>query len=279
MNIIVKPNTKKIKDYINAGCNAFILCLENFSCFTKVTFSLDDISKIISNNDVSVYVSIDKHIFNEDLDDLRKVLLKLNDMNIKGLFFYDLSILKLKKDLKLKFDLIWSPNFLVTNYKTCNFYHDLGVSGVTISNCILASDIEKILSNVNFKCFVWAFGYQLMSVSDRNLVSNYFSEVKEKNSRNKHYMIEDDRKFEIVETDICTFTLSDKIFDISLYLEKLKKYAPYLILDEISVAHNKFLSVLKLYNLDLVSPKEIESIVGKTSTYFLNTNTIVKVKR
>ena len=210
---------------------------------------------------------------------MKKALTQLNDIKIKGLMFYDVSIVKLKKDLNLNFDIIWSPNFLVTNYKTCNFYKDLGASSVVISNCILFSDIEKILSNVSFKCFINAFGYQLMSLSDRNLVSNYFEEIKEKDNGKKHYMIEGKRKFEIVEDNNVTFTLSDKIFDISSYVEELKKYDPYFILDEISISHNKFLDVVRLYSKDLIDPKDVKEIVGDVSLGFLNTNTIVKVKK
>lgn len=278
MKVVVKVNTKNIKDYINAGCNAFIFCLKNLSSFTKESFSIKEISDIKHKyKDLDIYVSIDKHIFNRDISYLKDCLKELDFLDIKGIMFYDLSILQLKQELNLKTDLIWAPNFLVTNYKTCNFYQKLGVSSVVISNCILLSDIEKILKNVKFSCFINAFGYQLMSLSDRKLVSNYFKEIKETDNKKNHYMKENGRKFEIVENENCTFTLSDKVFDISSCIKSLNKYNPNLILDEISIPHTKFIKILKIY-LNNPKKEEIEKVI-KTDLMFLNTNTIVRVKK
>ena len=60
---------------------------------------------------------------------------------------------------------------------------------------------------------------------------------------------------------------------VYLYLDKIKKYDPYLILDEISIPHSKFLKVLDRY----LKEKDIEGIVT-TSNKFLDVDTIVKVK-
>ena len=44
---------------------------------------------------------MNKNFFNSDLIDLEDMLNKLNDINIKGVIFYDIAILKLKRDSTL----------------------------------------------------------------------------------------------------------------------------------------------------------------------------------
>ena len=272
MKVVVKPSTKNINDYIKKGANIFLLSLKDLSSFASVFFSHEEIIKIYDKYNVDIYLNIDKHMHNKDIDNL-KIKLKSLEGSIKGVIFYDLSVLEIVKEEQLNIDLIWGPNFLVTNYETCNFYNHLGVKSVVISNTILFKDIENILKNVKFKCFINSFGYQLMSLSDRKLVSNYYKEIKEEYTNKKHYMIEKGNKYEIVENENCTFTLSNEIFDLSSYLDKIKKYDPYLILDEISIPHSKFLKVLDRY----LKEKDIEGIVT-TSNKFLDVDTIVKVK-
>ncbi len=280
MNIVVKPDTKNIKNYINAGINAFILCLENFSSCTKITWKLSEIKKLTKEyKDIDFYIEIDKNIFNKDLEKLRKYLLEIDELRISGIFFYDLSLINLKTKLNLKTDLIYSPNFLVTNYKTCNYYEEMGIKGILISPCITKDEIKEIIEKTNINKFINVFGYQVMSFSKRHLVTNYFNEIKK--DKKYKYIKKEGRKFEIIENETGTYILSDTILNGMKYLNYFKD--SNIILNEISINHNKFLKVIKKYiesikeNKDLT--KDIEKIIPNTSLQFFDKETIVRVKK
>ena len=105
-------------------------------------------------------IEIDKNIFNKDLEKLRKYLLEIDELRISGIFFYDLSLINLKTKLNLKTDLIYSPNFLVTNYKTCNYYEEMGIKGILISPCITKDEIKEIIEKTNINKFINTYVYE-----------------------------------------------------------------------------------------------------------------------
>ena len=98
VRVLVKINLESTIDkYINK-CDGLILGISHFSVGFKDTFDIEKISKIIEkypNKDI--FISINKSIFNNELEELEKVLTHLNKISIKGILFYDLSILYLKK--------------------------------------------------------------------------------------------------------------------------------------------------------------------------------------
>ena len=106
-----------------------------------------------------IFIKIDKNIFNKDIENLKKILLELDSLNINGILFYDLSVLSLAKKLEIKTPLIWNQNFFVTNYRTCNHYEEKGVYGAVISSEITLQEIIEIRKNTSFKLFVNIFGY------------------------------------------------------------------------------------------------------------------------
>ena len=128
MNIIVKPSINNLDSYIENGINTFLLPLKDYSVESINYYSLDEIIKIIDKyKNINIFISINKNIFNSDIEKLKETLLKIDDLKIKGIFYYDLAILNLKKELGLKTDLVWDSTFMVTNYKTCNYYYKKGV--------------------------------------------------------------------------------------------------------------------------------------------------------
>ena len=93
---------------------------------------------------------------------------------------------KIKTKFKnLKTKLIWNQDFLVTNYKTCNFYQKEGVKGAVLSP-LLPEEIEEIKNNTNLELYVNIFGHQLMAVSKRHLLTSYFNYINKENVSNVH---------------------------------------------------------------------------------------------
>lgn len=234
-----------------------------------------------------IYISLDKNIFNDDLSFLEQALLFLNDLKVRGIFFYDLAVLSLSKKLKIDIPLIWNQNFLVTNYRTCNYYKKEGVKGAVISSEITIDEIVNISRNIDMDLFVNIFGFQLMAVSKRLLLSSYFDYVNESNEDTYHYMSERTGRYGVIENDYGTKFISKDILNGIRYINRLKDAGiKYIILDDYGIDKDIFDNVLECFNLAINSSTDDELLelerkincLIPTSLGFLDKKTIYKVK-
>ena len=101
MVVIVKPSCNNI-------VNCFLLPIKDFSVESVNSFSIDEIKSIKNKYpNLSLFVSINKNISNDDIEDVKNILLELDKLQITGVFYYDICLVKLKSDMNLSFDLVW----------------------------------------------------------------------------------------------------------------------------------------------------------------------------
>ena len=271
MEIIYKVN-KKFKN-----ADAFLFGLKGFSTLEE-EITLEDLE---SFSDKKIFLALDKNMFNSDLKSLEEVLFSIDNYNVSGILFYDLSVLSIAKRLNIKTPLIWNQNYLVTNYKTCNFYEKEGVKGAIIPSIITVSEIKEICEKTDFDIFVSVFGYQMMALSKRKLISNYFEYIGEKNNANSHYMIEKDDKYPITENNIGSKIYTKDILNVIKYINTLKESCvKYIILDNYMIEDSIFEKVSKCYERavkedlsddELLSlEKEINELIPNSSTLFFD---------
>ena len=280
MEIIYKTN----KNYKNA--EAFLFGLKGFSTLEE-ELSLEELS---SFSDKKIFLAFDKNMFNSDLKDLEEVLSSIDNYNILGILFYDLSVLSISKRLGVKTPLIWNQNYLVTNYKTCNFYEKEGVKGAVIASLITHDEIVNICNNTKFDIFVNGFGYQMMALSRRKLISNYFEYINESDDKSIHYMTEKEDSYPTVESSIGTKMYTKDVLNSIRYINEFKKAGvKYIILDSFMIDDDTFSKVSKIYERAVYSDvsdeelismeEEIKKLISNSSTMFLDKKTVFKVKR
>ena len=89
MEIVVKPsNIYNLQKYIEKGATAFLFGMKDYSINpTNIVNikSLIYIKKKLSKKNIKIFVSIDKNIFNEDIEPLKKILKELDNINIEGI--------------------------------------------------------------------------------------------------------------------------------------------------------------------------------------------------
>ena len=280
MKIIYKTN----KNYRNAKCVLF--GLKDLSTYeNEIT-----LEKLKDIKDKEVFLAIDKNIFNSDLELLENTLKRIDKYNISGIFFYDLAVLNLAKKYNIKTPLIWNQNFLVTNYKTCNFYQKEGITGAVLSSEITISEVEEIAKNTKLNLFLNIFGYQLMAVSKRNLITNYFKYLNLENDKQTNYIIEKNNNYPVIEEKIGTKFYTKDILNGIRYINRLKQAnIKYLILDDNLIDQKVFEEVASIYEESIANnltdeqllekEEKIKKLLPNTSTLFLDKKTIYKVKR
>ena len=276
MEILIKL-INNILEYKEA--DGFVLPLLNFSVDYKNYYSLDDIKKLISETNKKIFVVINKMIENDEIENLKEVLLELDKLNISGVFFYDLAVLELKKELNLNIDLVWNNTHMVTNYYTSNYYYDKGCKYSYLSNEITIDEIIEFKKNAKAKLIFMLLGYPVVSFSKRKLLTNsdFDKELKIKEPKSL-------QEYKVIESEFGTTFKYNKIRNNASCLKELiDNKLDYIYLIEDDINHNSFLEALKLTkeyidnnNLDYVD--KMRDIFG-SDTGFLYRKTIYKVTK
>ncbi len=159
------------------SCDGIILPLKNYSVESVCYFSMDEIREIIKNHLGSVFIKLNKNFMNEEIAGLEAVLKELNELEVDGVFFYDLAVLEIVKELELTIPLIWNQTHMVNNYKTCDYYHSKGVSYALLGKEITLEEIHEILDKSSIEVMVEVVSRPSVAFSKRSLVTNYYKDL------------------------------------------------------------------------------------------------------
>ena len=280
---LIIPNNKNL-DEIKNYCDGFILGIKDLCVNNNVTFNLDEIKEIVSKySDKDIFVSLNKNMHAGDLEVLKETLINLENINIKGIFYYDISIVEYKKTLNLKHDLVWNQEHLTTNYNTCNYWYDYNVLYSCLSSEITLDEIKEISDNVKGKLMLPVFGYIPMYTSYRHVVKNYLDNFKLSSDSKIHYIKKEGYTYPIVDTKEGTTVYSSFILNSLSETLELKDDISYFIFNAFLIPNNILIEVLKLYdevtsdNFNLLEEK-INKLINNLDKGFLYKETIYKVK-
>lgn len=279
MILIMPDNINQIMDNLDLY-DGLILSLDGYSVNARYTLTLDEIRDIRSKLDKKdIFVSINKNIENDELDELEKILLELNNINIKGILYSDVALVAYKD--KLNYDLVWSQEHLVTNYETINYWNSFGINYAYVSSDLNINEIKDIVKNSKCKLLVNLFGYQSMFVSKRNIVNNYLKYFKIDNNSDVYYMEKEGKTYPIVDKDY-TYAYSNNIYN------GIKEYfnikCDYYVVNGFLIDNedfNKVLSIIGNLSLKNVEKSDLQIIdmFSNIDTGFLYQNVVSKVKK
>ena len=282
MKLLIEPSAKNnlYSEYVDG----IILPLENYAVESVITFSLAEIKEISKNSNCEIFIKINKNLLNEDIEDITKKLKELDKLNITGVFFYDLAILELKTELKLKLDLIWNQTHMVNNYRTCDYYFNHGVKYALLGKEITLDEIIEIINKSKITSMVEVVSKPSVAFSKRKLVTNYYKDlgkdintdiiVKEKVTNSNYEFIEDSNG---------TSIFLDKITNGTSVIKDLyKANCKYIIFREYGIDNFKDLVIdTKEYIENKCSDDKYISKYKKLgdSTNFFFKKTIYRVKK
>lgn len=296
-NIIISYPGKENYDFYNENkIDGFAIAIDgfsqNFNYYVKES-KLKNVVDMLNENDKKAYIMLNKVYYDNQIDDLKRLLKKINKLNIEAVIFSDIAIFNIVKENNLNINLIWH-NKLVTNSKSINFLEKRGLHGYFTTPEITLNEFIKIRRNTSSKAFIKLFGYTNMATSSRSLISNYFKYTKINNDPNKkYYMYEKINKefYPIIETDVTNF-FSSKVLNGIMEYKKIidKKIDCMVYLDDYLISKNAFYNVLEAFmalknhpydkKFALKLKKVIDSnLFNNTDNGFLNKKTIVKVKK
>lgn len=278
--LMIIPSSLKMIEETLKEVDSYLIGVEQFSVNLPIAFSMEEIIAIddlLKANHKELFISLNKNMFNEDIEGLKEILLQLEKLSVKAIFFYDIAIVNLKKKLNLKTDLVWSQEHFTTNYQTVNYWYDKGVSYTRISNEIMLKEILEIKKNTNSKLIVPIFGYIPMFASKRRLVQNYKNYFKLKDNSNIYYMKNEGAEYPLVEQKEGTYVYYSKVLNGKKYKKELEAVGiEYFLFNSFLI--ESFSTIIKLFQMESTE-EEINKLVDKpTDDAFFDKGTIYKVK-
>ena len=284
MKLLIMPKSIDQIESLIEDIDGVIVGIKDLSINQPAYFTLEEIKKIneiIKNNGKEIFVSLNKNMFNKDLEILEYTLLQLDNLKLNGILYYDIAIVNFKKNLKLVTPLVWNQEHLTTNYLTSNFWYEYGAKYTMLSSEITLDEINEIALNANAKTMVPIFGYLPMFVSRRHLVKNYLDTFKIKDDSNINYIEKEDKIYAIIDSNDGTIAYSNKC--LNGINETLKLNVDYIVLNSFNINNATFKRVVSMYNIANESnvqefKEEIDKMLD-TDTGFLYKETVYEVKK
>ena len=282
MKLIIEPSTKDdlYLDYVDG----IILSLKDYSIGSNVYYDLDEIKEIVKNTNKEIFINMNNNIMNNEIEELKTILKELDKLNIKGIFFYDIAILQLKRELKLNVNLIWNQTHMVNNYKTCDYYYSKGVKYALLGKEITLEEILEIINKSKITSMVEVVSIPNIAFSKRLLLTNYYKDlgkdikyeldIEEKVTNDKYLVKEEDKGTSFFQEKIINGT--------SIIKELYDNNCEYIIMREFNIDDFKELIIdTKEYIDNKCKNKEYINKYKKLgdNTNFFFKKTIYKVKK
>ncbi len=162
MNYFIIPNDKNLNIYEDN----LIIPLDNFSIGFDTYFTIEEIESISKEKEVSIVIN--KFLHKKDLEKINKIKDKLN--NIKYIFIEDLSLINLLNKEKI----VLSSSHIITNYESINYFYDLGIKNIVVSNELTKEELLEIKEKTKSNIFYVLIGRNTLMYSKRKLLSSYY---------------------------------------------------------------------------------------------------------
>ena len=258
--LLIIPNDSNLESY---KCKSFILPLKGYSIGFDIYFDIDEINKFSSFYNVSVIIN--KFLHKDDLNNIKKELLKFND-NIKYFFIEDFSLVNYLPKEKI----VLYPNHIISNYYSVNYLKELGFNNVTISNELTIDELKEINKNTNSNLFYTYLSKNNLMYSRRNLLTNYYENY-DIDGDNNLLVNESVSNHELLikEEDDGTLIFNNKIFCASKYLDDLDNYNLIINLSNIDNDTKKII-------VDNLDNKDLYNLID-SDFYFLENKIAYKV--
>ena len=261
---------------LDLDCDSFIIGLKNFNSLNTLELGIDKI-KILKEKykNKEIFISINKVIHDSEINELKILIQKLNDIKVSGIIFDDLGVYNLVKNLKINIPLIWGNIHQTTNYITINEWNKLGVKNVITSPEITIKEIKEIQDNTKSRLFIPIYGMFEIFSSNRFLLTNYLKYINKEKVTNKYYIKHNETNYPIFEDKTGTHIIDGKILNGLNELKNLNNSRDdYLLINSYMI--NNIEEVINI----IKNNKGEKVIMLNENEYdgFLNKETFYKVK-
>lgn len=238
---------EKLKIALIYGADAVYFGGEMFSLRAGAgNLSIDDMKEGIAfahSMGKRAYLTLNIFAHNDDIKPLEEYLNIIKDLPIDAFIISDPGIIDIVREIIPESEIHLSTQANMTNYRTANFWHKMGVKRLVLARELQFDEIKKIHDNIPSDMEIEAFvhGGMCISYSGRCLLSNFmidrdanrgmcahpcrwkYSLVEEKRPGEYYPIEEDDRGTYIMNSkDLCMIEHMDKIIESGIMSAKIE---------------------------------------------------------
>ncbi|GAA0176991.1 U32 family peptidase [Clostridium sediminicola] len=218
-------NLEKLITAIDFGADAVYVGGNrlNLRAFAN-NFSVNDLElglKYAHERGKKVYVTVNVFPHNEDLEGIDDYLIELYNLGVDAIIVSDPGIIMTAKEVTPNLEIHLSTQANNVNWKSANFWHDLGVKRIVLARELSLEEIKTIRKKTSPTCGLEAFihGSMCMSYSGRCLLSNYMTGRDANRGmcaqpcRYEYYLMEEKRPgeyFPVFEDERGTYIMNSK---------------------------------------------------------------------
>jgi putative protease len=267
--ILVSILNEKMIDKLEKNVDAYLIGVEGFSVnmpyYVKEN-NLKCVIEKIKSLKKEIFINLNKNMFKSDLPKLKQLLLTLEEYQVDGICFYDVSLMSFKKNLNLKTPFVWHQEHFTTNYMTINYWQEYGVKYTFLSNEITKEEIEEIKAKTTSILIAQVFGYVPIFLSKRPLITNYKKYFHLEDNSKTYYMEKEQKEYPILERNGVL-----EVYD-SEVLNAHELDVDYIYLNSFKIEEEKFLKITEAYKnknyeaVDEIYPK-YDGFLSKKTVY------------
>ncbi len=230
---------------INSNADAVYLGVKGANMRDRSkNFEINELSRVVSyahNNKVEVYLTLNTIIYNNEIEKIKKIIIKAKEANIDAIIAWDLCVVKLCRENNINCHL--STQASVSNIEAIKEYHKLGINRFILAReCSLdqIKEITKQAKQIDTKIEIEVFihGAMCVAVSGRCFLSQflYGTETSANKGkcvqpcRRKYIAIDEETKKELEihsnyilsPKDLCTIEFIDKIIEAGVDVLKIE---------------------------------------------------------
>ena len=172
-------NFEKLQAALFYGADAVYIGGKNFSLRAYGdNFTEEEILKAVEfthSLGKKIYVTTNIFAHNDDIEKISDWLKFLDTSGVDAILISDLGILSLAKSLTKNLEFHISTQANVTNYRTANFFHELGASRIVLARELTCAEILEIKANCAAELEIFIHGAMCISYSGRCWLSKFLT--------------------------------------------------------------------------------------------------------
>lgn len=207
-----------LSQYAKSGIKRIIVSMPKVAARPARVYKRNEVKEAAEKaHDLGLEIGMNmlNFMMEDETEMFRDALLFCRENKIDRIYFSDMGVYQLAREMNMEKSLIYQPTTLIASSSDANEYLKLGIDKVVLSREITLEDLKSILSSCK-GCEVSVFGYNAMMHSKRRLLSSYFefTGLADKSSSKDLYLMEENRdeKMPVFQDETGTHILSGHVF-------------------------------------------------------------------
>ena len=245
MNLTVAIyNQKTLQKCLGFAKTAVLMC-PKYAYIYEDDFDIDGAVQYCLNNSIDIVLAINRIFMEDELDDIRKFILKYKQYKF---LISDLGVIKIFQELGLSKHVIYDPDTLICNSSDLAIYNSYGFDALGMSNEILINDVVASFEKTNAPIFYQVFGRKLMFYSKRKLLSLYEQYKQIEFTKKDLSLVEEKRSYHIpiFENENGIYCFRHYFISLLNEIDRLS-FLKYSYVETITLYDDEVVSVLKAF--------------------------------